>query len=357
MSQPRELSPHSRPAVAALAATGLVAGYRRRRRTTPIVRAARLEAAGGELTAVVGPNGTGKSTLLRTLVGAQPPLAGTVEVDGRRLDHLDRRSRARHLAVVLTDRVDPGRLTVGEVVALGRHPHTGWTGHLAPDDVAQARRAADLVDAGSLWHRPFDELSDGQRQRVLVARALAQEPALIVLDEPTAFLDLPGRAGLTATLSRLARRSGVAAVVSTHDLDLALGHADRMWVVADGTVATGAPEDLLADGTLARAFAHDGLTLDPATGLMRPALPRHPAVTVAGSTTARVLAVRAAARCGVRVVESVGDLDPAPWAVVADDDGWTLRCGRHEHRGTTFDDLARTLRAHLDPEPADQEDL
>lgn len=348
----------------ALAATDLVAGYRRRRRTTPVVHAGRVEAAAGELTAVVGPNGGGKSTLLRTLVGAQPPLGGTVEVAGRRLDELGRRERARHMAVVLTDRVDPGRLTVGDVVSLGRHPHTGWTGHLSAGDVAVAHRAADMVEVTPLWDRPFEELSDGQRQRVMVARALAQEPALVVLDEPTAFLDVPGRAGLTATLSRLARRSGAAVVVSTHDLDLALGHADRIWVVAEGTVASGAPEDLLAAGTLTRAFAQEGLVLDVATGVMRPEPPEHPTVVVTGSGTARALAAHTARRCGVRVVDGPGEGAPSgdepgagngaatgnglgpeeAWALDATSGGWTLRCGGDTRRGVTFAELAEVLR-------------
>ncbi|HEX6419204.1 MAG TPA: ABC transporter ATP-binding protein [Acidimicrobiales bacterium] len=330
----------------ALTAADLVAGYRSRRRSRPVVAAPRLEVARGEVVAVVGPNGAGKSTLLRTLVGAQPALAGTVEVEGRRLDRLDRRSRARHLAVVLTDRVEPGRLTAGEVIALGRHPHTGWTGHLSAADLAAARAAADLVEMAASWDRPFAELSDGQRQRVLVARALAQDPALIVLDEPTAFLDLPGRAGLTTMLGRLARRSGVATVLSTHDLDLALGHADTLWVVHQGAVTAGAPEDLVAGGALAAAFAHEGMTLDPASGLMRTDPPDHPVVAVAGSGTARALAAHTATRCGLRVADG----PPAgggAWAVLAAEAGWTFDCGARRHAGTTYDALARTLRAHL----------
>jgi iron complex transport system ATP-binding protein len=254
----------------ALAASNLAAGYLRRRRGRTVVTSQRLAARLGELTAVVGPNGSGKTTLLRTLIGALPPLWGTVEVDGRPLHRLSRRERARLLAVVLTDRVDPGQLTVGEVVTLGRHPYVGWTGHVGAHDVAAAQRAAETVGIGELWAMPFDELSDGQRQRSLIARALAQDPAVIVLDEPTAYLDLPGRATITATLAHLADQAGVAVVVSTHDLDLALAHADQVWLVADGTVTVGAPDELLYDGSLAAAFAVDGFRLDPATVTMRP---------------------------------------------------------------------------------------
>jgi iron complex transport system ATP-binding protein len=238
----------------ALVATGLVAGYRRGRRERPVVAADRLVAARGRTTALLGRNGSGKSTLLRTLVGAQRPLAGEVTVDGVPLRSLGRADRARRLAVVLTDRVDPGLLTVGELVGLGRHPHTGWRGRLDTADRDAARRAAATVGVEGLWDAPFGELSDGQRQRALVARALAQEPALLVLDEPTAFLDVPGRLSLTAALSDLARTAGIAVVVATHDLDLALAHADVTWLAHEGRVHASTPESLVADGTLAAAF-------------------------------------------------------------------------------------------------------
>ena len=239
----------------ALAAAGLVAGYRRGRRRTVVVEAARLAAHAGRVTAVVGPNGGGKSTLLRTLVGAQPALGGSVAVAGTPLARLSRTERARLLAVVLTDRVEAGLLTVGEVVELGRHPHTGWRGALTEADAAVARRAGRDAGVERLWDRPFAELSDGQRQRALVARALAQEPSVLVLDEPTAFLDVAGRVALSVTLAGLARAAGLAVVVSTHDLDLALAHADAVWLVHGGTVRAAPAGELVRDGTLARAFA------------------------------------------------------------------------------------------------------
>lgn len=239
---------------AALSAHDLTAGYRRWRRAIPIVHAACLEARRGELTAVVGPNGSGKSTLLRTLVGAQPPLDGQVHIDGRDLRRIGRPARARHLAVVLTDRVEPGLFTVGDMVALGRHPYTGWHGRLDSTDQAAVRRAGETVGISALWDQPFGELSDGQRQRVMLARALAQEPAVLVLDEPTAFLDVPGRVTLTVLLTRLATETGVAVVLSTHDLDLALGHAGQVWLVHEGQVRSGAPRDLVEEGTLVAAL-------------------------------------------------------------------------------------------------------
>jgi iron complex transport system ATP-binding protein len=239
--------------VSTLEARQLVAGYRHGRRTSIVVEVESLRAAAGQLTAVIGPNGSGKSTLLRTLIGSQSPLSGDVLLDGTDVRLLDRQERARKVAVVLTDRVDPGLLLVGDIVLLGRHPHTGWRGDLTVEDHHIAHAAATRLGVDPLWHRPFGELSDGQRQRVLVARALAQQPSVLVLDEPTAFLDIAGRVELTLIVADLAR-DGLTVVVSTHDLDLALSHADRVWLVAGATVTDNAPAELANGGSLAKAF-------------------------------------------------------------------------------------------------------
>ena len=179
-----------------------------------------------------------------------------MRLDGTSLADLDRRERARRIAVVLTDRVDPGLLTVGDVVELGRHPHTGWSGYLTAEDVEIAHAAAAHLGVLAMWDRPFAVLSDGQRQRVLVASALAQRPRVLVLDEPTAFLDLGGRIELTLTLAELAHTAhlvagaptasdaAMAVIVATHDLELALAHADRVWLVDGGTVVDRAPAEL-----------------------------------------------------------------------------------------------------------------
>ncbi|SDU78274.1 ABC transporter ATP-binding protein [Jiangella alkaliphila] len=307
-----------------LEAVGLVAGYRSgRRRSTPVVAAVTAGLRRGRLVCLLGPNGAGKSTLLRTLVGSQPALGGSVRLDGTELAALSARERAQRLAVVLTDRVDVGLLTARDLVAIGRTPRTGWLRSLRRDDLEVVEWALGAAGAADLAHRHVDELSDGERQRVMVARALAQEPAVLVLDEPTAFLDLTRRVELMVLLRRLADETGLAVLMSMHDLELAMRTADEIWLVhPGGRFQAGAPEDLGADGSIASAYAGDDIRFDHAAGTFvtdeqRGGLP----VRVDGDDVAVLWACRAAARAGLTVTPS------APHRVAVESGpsvGWTL---------------------------------
>lgn len=226
-----------------------------------------LNVRGGELVCLLGPNGVGKSTLIRTLTGMQRPLGGQVLLEGTDITTLSPRVLAQRLSVVLTERGALPNLSVYALVALGRHPYTDWLGRLTPHDEAVVRAALVSVDAVALAQRPIHELSDGERQRVLIARALAQEPRLLVLDEPTAFLDLPRRVELLRLLRHLAHTTGCAILLSTHDLDLALRSADVLWLLnASGTLHGGAPEDLVLSGAFAATFQREGVVFDVRTG-------------------------------------------------------------------------------------------
>ncbi|GAA2540728.1 ABC transporter ATP-binding protein [Pseudonocardia hydrocarbonoxydans] len=233
------------------------------RRGPAVLTGVTLDARPGELTALLGPNGAGKSTLLRTVAGLLPAVSGTVALDGADLLALSPAARARRVAVVLTERVDPGLLTAWELVALGRHPHTGARGTLRPADHAAVDAALVAVRASGFADRRVGRLSDGERQRVLVARALAQAPDLLLLDEPTAFLDAPSRVSVTGLLRRLARERGIVVVVSTHDVELALRVADRVWLLdRDGGVRSGPPAALVDGGAVGAAFDSDELRFD-----------------------------------------------------------------------------------------------
>ncbi len=222
----------------------------------------------GELTVLLGPNGSGKSTLLRTICGLQPALDGTITLGGRDIRDLAADEVARAIAVVLTDRVDPGMLSGRELAALGRTPHLGLGGRMSSRDHAVVSWALDAVGASHLADRPASEMSDGERQRVLAARALAQEPTLLVLDEPTAFLDVPSRVALVELLRRAAREHQLAVVMSTHDLELALRVADHVWLLdRTGRLDTGTPEQLALDGRIGAVFDSQALQFDPASGV------------------------------------------------------------------------------------------
>lgn len=215
----------------------------------------------GEFLCVLGRNGAGKSTLMRTLAGLQPALAGVVRLEGEDIARMPAAERARRISVVLTERQSSPGLTVEDVVSLGRMPHTGWQGVLSRADRQVVSDSLALVDATRFAHRLFDDLSDGERQRVLIARAFAQSPKVMVLDEITAFLDLPGRVEIMALLKRRARDSGMIVLLSSHDLDLSLQLADTVWLLdGRGALRVDAPDALAHAGWIGDAFDTDSIS-------------------------------------------------------------------------------------------------
>lgn len=250
-----------------LEAHGLSVGYGGRRRTV-VLSGVDAALQRGQCAALLGPNGSGKSTLLRTLAGLQRPLGGSVLLDGAPLARLTPGEIARTLSVVLTDAIDAAQLTAWDVVALGRAPHAGFSGRLSEADREIVRRALLSASAAALAARPLQDLSDGERQRVMIARALAQEPSVILLDEPTAFLDLEARAEVAQLLRGLTRGDAGEArgvLITTHDFDLAMQVADRLWLIRrNGSLAVGAPEELAASGELAALFSHSAVRFDAA---------------------------------------------------------------------------------------------
>lgn len=188
----------------------------------------------GTLTVLLGTNGAGKSTLLRTLAGLQPPLAGDIFWEGNSLASLTPEERAKRLSIVLTVRPETGNLTVREVVALGRLPHRQglWGSRNAAADAEAVERAMRLTTTSAWSERPVSRLSDGERQRVFIAKALAQETPLILLDEPTAFLDYPSRVQFFNLLKRLTNEMGKTVLLSSHDVELAAAHADRILLLS-----------------------------------------------------------------------------------------------------------------------------
>ncbi len=202
----------------------------------------------GELTCLIGENGAGKSTLLRTLSGFLPPVSGEIDILGKPLKSYRETDLAKVIGVVLTEKNNLQNMTVEELVGMGRSPYTGFWGRLRTEDKEKVAQAIALVGIGELKDRMVQTLSDGERQKVMIAKALAQETPIIFLDEPTAFLDYPSKVEILNLLHRLSSEEGKTIFLSTHDLELALRVADRVWLMTKkGAVQTGSPDNLVID--------------------------------------------------------------------------------------------------------------
>lgn len=284
-------------------AHNLTIGYRFPRRPTHVVaRDLEITLSSGELTCLLGPNGSGKSTLLKTLSGMLQPIAGSIFLRNRDLKSYSQRELSRLLSVVLTDRIDAGFLSGYALVALGRHPYTGWSGRITAQDDAVVRWALASVGADSLIQRYVSELSDGERQKIMIARALAQEPQVMLLDEPTAFLDMPRRVEIMRLLRKLARETGRAIFLTTHDLELALRSADRICLLSmEGKLQIGVPEDLVLRGGFEQTFHSEGVRFDREYGHFKVTEIRGKTVSLEGHGTSARWTKRALEREGFRV--------------------------------------------------------
>ncbi len=217
----------------------------------------------GEMICLLGPNGAGKSTLLRTLAGFQPALGGTVEVMGHNIKKCESKDLARMMSVVLTDNSDIKNMTAEEVVAMGRSPYTGFWGKLREKDKLVVKKSLGWVGIEDLAPRKMQTLSDGERQKVMIAKAIAQETPIILLDEPTAYLDYPSKIAMMLLLHRLAKALKKTIFMSTHDLEHALQVADQVWLLDhERGLSTGMPEDLCIDGSIEQYFAKENMTFN-----------------------------------------------------------------------------------------------
>ena len=250
-------------AQAMLSTIELSVGYRNGNRVNEVLGLLNLSLYAGELVCLLGANGIGKSTLLRTISGIQPALRGTIEINGRDLTDYSSKELSKLIGIVYTDRTLAGALTVEELVSLGRQPYTGFFGRLDAED---RQVVADAIESVGMSHKTHDyvaTLSDGERQKAMIARALAQETPIIILDEPTAFLDVASRIETMQLLRQLAQSQQKAILLSTHDVGLSLPLTDRLWLVtADSTVIEGTTKQLIADGTLNNLFPGRNVAFD-----------------------------------------------------------------------------------------------
>ncbi|MCU0449893.1 MAG: ABC transporter ATP-binding protein [Bernardetiaceae bacterium] len=284
----------------------------------------------GQLTALLGLNGTGKSTLLRSLAGLQPLLRGQVQVQGRALTSLTGPQRAQCLSLVLTGRPREHYLTVEALVQLGRYPYGHWLRPATPADQAAVDQALALTGTESLRHQPVNRLSDGQAQKVMIARALAQAAPVMLLDEPTAHLDVANRVAVMQLLHQVAHQQNQAVLVATHDLELALQLADQLWLIDhhQPQVLCGPPEQLALEGHLGRVLAGPGTAFNLAQGRFvatEAPPPRGRAVGLQGDPVGRFWVQRFLEKRGIGIAQ--GEAQPSLLVEVVQTNngfGWRL---------------------------------
>lgn len=237
-----------------LEAKNIAAGYQGRR----IIEGLNFQALRGELLILMGPNGAGKSTLLKTIAGRLPVMAGEMVLQGKAWDAFSPQERARQIGAFFPERIRTEHMTCREMVEMGRYPYTGHFGVLGKADRLAVEEALELTNVAELADKDLMELSDGQRQRVLLARAICQEPKLLILDEPTAYLDIRYQLEFLSLLRKLCKERDIAAVLSVHEVELAWRAADQLLCIKDGAMAAyGTPEEVLKEDQLQKLFEID----------------------------------------------------------------------------------------------------
>lgn len=307
-----------------------------------------LALKGGEIVCLLGPNGSGKSTLIRTLTGLHAPLDGTIHLDGRELQSYSNKQVARKISTVLTDRLTIGNLSVYELVSFGRSPYTGWFGSLTPEDEQIVQWAIASTGIQQFLDRDVLRLSDGERQKVMIARALAQNTSAILLDEPTAHLDLPNRVEIIRLLRNLAHDTRKGIMLSTHELDLALKAADTLWLISsEGRMITGTPEDLVLDGTFESVFERGSFDFDRSTGSFKLHRPTKEPIYLCGDTVPVFWTRRALEREGHRVTDSNGTSLRIEARDMDDGFEWQLSNGTVDYTCNSVGELLHYLRKIL----------
>lgn len=262
----------------------LAVGYRGK----PLIHSIQAEIKPGTLLTLIGPNGAGKSTILKTIARYLAAISGSIELDGQSISELNSRDLAKRVSVVLTDRLKTELMTCEDVVATGRYPHTGRFGILSRDDRLIVRESMELLDAWALRDQDFGEISDGQKQRVLIARALCQQPEIIVLDEPTAYLDVRYKLELLTVLRRLAKERGITVIMSLHELDMAQKVSDLvMCVKGDRIEHFGPPTEIFQGDQINEIFELEHGSFDPIFGSLEfaPVLGEPEIFVIAGGGT------------------------------------------------------------------------
>lgn len=246
--------------------TNLTIGYTHKSKNTIIAKNVNINLPSGKLIGLIGANGIGKSTLLKTITGIIKPIDGKVFINEKTIEQFKSEELAKQLSIVLTEHLPPSNLSVYEIVALGRQPYTNWLGILSKEDKSKIEEAINLTEINSFQHKKHFEISDGQLQKTLIARALAQDTDLIILDEPTTHLDLVHKVTLLKLLQKLTHETGKTILYSTHDIDLAIQLCNEMIVITENEIHQNQPCQLIEEGIFNSIFKNENIQFDASHG-------------------------------------------------------------------------------------------
>lgn len=279
-------------------------GYKQNKKYVLIHSGINLKAREGEVVTLIGVNGIGKSTLLKTMTRFLEPLHGQIFIQNKNITKYSRNSLARTVSFVSTEIVQVNNLKASEMVALGRHPYTNWFGNNTTEDKKAVQKSLEQVGACHLMDKFITELSDGERQRVMIARALAQDTPVIFLDEPTAFLDLPNKYEIFDLLVRLSRNENKTIILSSHDLHIALTEVDNVWLMDKENITEGAPEDLILNGQLDAFLKNSNVAFDQQEGMFKLKRQSNVEIKVQGEALQLAWTLKALERLGFRAADN-----------------------------------------------------
>lgn len=328
-----------------LETTDLGIGYKVNRKTHILHNHLSLALHRGDLVCIVGPNGSGKSTLLRTISGLQSALEGTVHINGIRLPDLNFSERSKLLSIVLTEKTAVENISVGEIVGLGRYADTNWLGVLNKHDLQIIRSSLQMVGLENFGDRFYGTLSDGEKQRTFIAKALASNAPIMLLDEPTAHLDIPNRVEIMSLLRKLTHENHKSVLVSTHDLDLAMQLADEIWLLEkDNHIVCTTPEEAISSGIINDCFGNEAVEFHPELGRFVIKSKPRGSINVAGEGPDYELTRKALERIGF----STGTKNTAS-TIHVEKQNWTLNYNDNSYKAKRLTDIIRLVRKHIKP--------
>jgi len=283
-------------------------GYFNQKKISSVFKNISLSVREGELIALIGRNGVGKSTLLKTIARINRFVNGEIQINNRPINQYTLKEWAKKISFVSTDPVYISNLTVRELVSLGRHPYTNWMFSLSEKDRNIINKSINTVRINDLEFKNIDEISDGERQRALIARTLAQNTDIIILDEPTAYLDLPNRFEIIYLLHELSKNKQKTIIFSSHDLNLAISLADKIWLMEGASIFEGAPEDLVLNGTFEHIFDNSLINFDKITGQIKLIRESIDEIYVSGSGNAYIWTKKAVERLNFNISKNSNSL-------------------------------------------------